>query len=327
MHGRQAIGSTSGQGTVEWVGLLTLLFALFVALGAAGFRTPGAGLAAAIVNRIQCALGERSLCGPSSPQPALARVYGAELAAEVRAHAPEVDYESGMTALPVDFRSCRGPVCGNGPSSGAVWLSDTGSRAVSFVHVVDCRPGRPHLIHRPAICSGPLRGNLYIQYWLYYEDSSSLKDLQPILDPLGAGAFHQDDWESYQVRIGADGEVASRASSHNSYNYDGGITAWPSDAGLFPRSAWGPCTGRTYVSGGSHAGHVHEGGDPPESGGRRHGDAPLPPSDGRPPRWTPADHLELIPIETLAPRVRRTRFAIVPPWKKVVFFYPEWRMT
>src|SRR6186713_3252367 len=141
MEARHATGSTSGQGTVEWVGLLTLVLALLVGAGTAGVRIPGAGLAVAIVNRIQCALGERSLCGPSSPQPALARVYGAELAAEVRAHAPEVDYESGMTALPVDFGSCRGPVCGNGASSGAVWLSDTGSRAVSFVHVVDCRPG------------------------------------------------------------------------------------------------------------------------------------------------------------------------------------------
>src|SRR5262245_1490614 len=193
MDPRHAIGSTSGQGAVEWVGLLALVLALFVAVGAAGIRVPGAGLAVAIVNRIECALGERSVCGSRSLQPALARVYGAELAAEVRAHAPEVDYESGMTALPVDFRRCRGAVCGNGPSRGAVWLSDTGSRAASFVHVVDCRPGHPHLIDRPAICSGPLRGNLYIQYWLYYEDSSSLKDLQPILDPLGAAAFHQDD--------------------------------------------------------------------------------------------------------------------------------------
>jgi hypothetical protein len=327
MDARQAIGSATGQGALEWVALVTLVLALLVAVGAAGVRVPGAGLAVAVVNRIECALGEESLCGPSSMQPALARAYGGDLAAEVRAHAPEVDYEAGMTALPVDFRSCRGPVCGNGPPSGAVWLSDTGSPAASFVHVVDCRAGRPHLIDRPATCSGPLRGNLYIQYWLYYEDSSSLKDLQPILDPLGAGAFHQDDWESYQLRIGADGEVESRASSHSSYNYDGGITAWPSDMGLFPRSAWGPCTGRTYVSGGSHAGHVHEEGDPPEPGGRRQGDAPLPPNDARPSRWTPADHLELIPIETLARRARRTRFAIAPPWKKFVYLYPEWRTT
>jgi hypothetical protein len=315
--------SESGQSTVEWVGVITLVLALLVAIGAAGVRVPGAGLGEAIVNQIECALGEDSVCGGGSAQSPLARAYGAELAAEVSAHAPEVDYEAGMTALPVDYRSCRGPVCGNAPSRGAVWLSDTGSPAASFVHVVDCRPGHPHLIPHPAACGGPLRGNLYIQYWLFYEDSSSLKDLQ-FLAGLG---FHQDDWESYQVKIGGDGDVQSRASSHNSYNYDGGIGAWPSDAGLFPRSAWGPCTGRTFVSGGSHAGHVHEDGDPEARGGRRSGDAPLPVDGSRPSRWTPADHLELIPIETLRRSARRTRFAITPPWKKFVYIDPEWDGT
>ena len=182
--------SESAQSTVEWVGVITLVLALLVAIGAAGVRVPGAGLGEAIVNQIECALGEDSVCGGGSAQSPLARAYGAELAAEVSAHAPEVDYEAGMTALPVDYRSCRGPVCGNGPSHGAVWLSDTGSPAASFVHVVDCRPGHPHLIPHPAACGGPLRGNLYIQYWLFYEDSSSLKDLQ-LLAGLG---FHQDDW-------------------------------------------------------------------------------------------------------------------------------------
>src|SRR5881392_2735013 len=120
-----SIGSERGQGTVEWVGVITLVLALFVAIGAAGVRVPGAGLAEAIVNEIECALGEESTCGGGSAEPTLARAYGTELAAEVSAHAPEVDYEAGMTALPVDYRSCRGPVCGNGPSRGAVWLSDT----------------------------------------------------------------------------------------------------------------------------------------------------------------------------------------------------------
>jgi hypothetical protein len=323
----QAVRSTTGQGTVEWVGLVAVVVALFAAIAAAGVRIPGAGVAEAIVNRIECALGEESVCGDGSMEPALTAAYGAELAAAVRAHAPEVDYEEGMTALPVDFRSCRGPICGNGPSSGAVWLSDTGSPAASFVHVVDCRARHRHLIPAPIKCSGPLRGNLYVQYWLYYEDSSRLKALQPVLDPLGAPAFHQDDWESYQVRIAPGGEISARASSHDSYNYDGGIAAWPSDAGLFPRAAWGPSTGRTFVSGGSHAGHVHEDGDPEAPGGRRHGDAPLPAPGAAPPRWTPPDHLALIPIETLDPSARRTRFAVDPPWRKIVYFDPEWERT
>src|SRR5436190_7725936 len=110
------VGSEGGQGTVEWVGLLALVLAVLVAVGAAGVRVPRTGLAVAIVNRIECALGEASACGAGTAEPALVSAYGRELAAEVRARAPEIDYEAGMTALPVDFRECRGPVCGNGPS-------------------------------------------------------------------------------------------------------------------------------------------------------------------------------------------------------------------
>jgi hypothetical protein len=240
-----------GQGTVEWTRLVALVLALLVALGAAGVRMPGAGLAEAIVAKIECALGEDSTCASGAAEPALVRAYGSRLAAIVRAHAPEVDYERGMTALPVDFQSCRGPVCGNGPPAGAVWRSQSGEPAAAFVRVVDCR--RPGAMVMPGIhCDGrgfpnngdfperggPLAGHLYIQYWLYYESSSSLRALQPVLDPLGADAFHQDDWESYQVRIDADGSCESRASSHNGYNYDGGIGGWPSDTGLFHRAAW-----------------------------------------------------------------------------------------
>jgi hypothetical protein len=83
------------------------------------------------------------------------------------------------------------------------------------------------------------------------------------------------------------------------------VGSWLSDAGLIHRSAWGPSTGRLYVSGGSHAGHVHEDKPPARS------------------RWTPADRLTLIPIETLDPAARRTRFAVVPPWRKPVYHDPE----
>ena len=40
-------------------------------------------------------------------------------------------------------------------------------------------------------------------------------------------------------------------------------------------------------------------------------------------RWTPASHLTLIPIETLPGAARRTRFAIVAPWRKPVYRDPE----
>ena len=75
----------------------------------------------------------------------------------------------------------------------------------------------------------------------------------------------------------------ARATSHHGYNYRGGPGSWLSDAGIVHRSAWGRSLGHLYVSGGSHAGHVDE--------DRR----------GSPPRWTPADRLQLFPIETLDP--------------------------
>jgi hypothetical protein len=320
MRDRRAFARESGQGTVEWVGLISLVVAALAAFGAAGIRVPGGGVAVAIAQRIECAAGERSACGSGSSEPQLVRAYGRPLAVDVRRHAPEIDYEAGMTALPVDFRSCRGSVCGNGASAGPVWLSNTGEPAAAFTHVVDCRRGSRRGRRRSVWCSGPLDGNLYIQYWLYYEDSTSLRDVP---GPIG---YHEDDWESYQVRIGPGGTCDSRASSHHSYNYDGGIAAWPSDSGLFPRSAWGPCTGRTYVSGGSHAGRVHQDGDAAALGGHLRGDAPRP-SFARPSRWTPSSHLRLIPIETMDRSDRRTRFAVEPPWRKLVYFDPEWKET
>ena len=232
----------------------------------------------------------------------LVAAYGPELAARIAAEAPEIVYEEGMTALPVDFRTCRGRGCGNGPESGAVWASDTGEPATAFVHVVDCRSAeaRSDAAARGHDCSGERAGNLYIQYWLYYEDSTSLRALP------GRVGSHEDDWEGYQVRIGPGGTDA-RATSHHGYNYDGGLGSWLSDAGLVHRSAWGPSTGRLYVSGGSHAGHVHE-----DRRAARRAD-PL----------DPADRLTLIPIETLDPAARRTRFAVVPPWRKPVYRDPE----
>ncbi len=327
-------GTEHGQGTLEWVGLVALVAALFVALAAVGVRVPGTSVAEAIVAKLECALGERSTCADGAAEPALAAAYGERLAIAVREHAPEVDYETGMSALPVDFRSCRGASCGNGPRSGPVWRSNTGEPAVAFVHVVDCR--RPHALIPSGIgCDGrglmngghypergaPLTGHLYIQYWLYYENSTSLRGLP------GDLGYHEDDWESYMVRIDRDSRVLSRASSHNGYNYDGGVGSWPFDAGLFHRAAWGPITGRTFVSGGSHAGHVHEDGTPSAVGGRLVGDLPLPTAGERPRRWTPASHLRLIPIETIGPRALATRFAITPPWLKIVYSDPEWEGT
>lgn len=326
-----AAARETGQSTVEWIGLLLVITTLILGV-TAGVRSwlPGVRLAESIALRILCAAGMSSTCSMNGD---LVAAYGPDLAAEVEENAPEIVYEDGMRALPVDFRRCRSPHCGGGPESGAVWRSDTGEPAVAFVHVVDCRTGlaRAESAGHGYDCSGERAGNLYVQYWTYYADSSW----------WGGADRHDDDWEGMQVRVTPDG-TDSRATSHYSYNYGAGVASWPSDAGITHRSAWGSATGKLYVSGGTHAGHVYE--------HRRfsirrlgHAGADLGvdgyalASNRRPParvprrltvsppktRWTPASHLVLIPIETLDADARATRFAITPPWEKPVYSDPE----
>ena len=336
----ERLARQDGQSTVEWVGLLLVVAALLGALLAAVGSGPPAGLfARAIAERLLCAAGIDAVCGSSGD---LIAAYGPELAGRVEQNAPRIVYEEGMTALPVDFRSCRGKACGNGPDSGPVWRSDTGEPAAAFVHVVDCRTSlaRAESTARGYDCSGERSGNLYIQYWFYYEDSTWLGGVVP-----GGIEHHEDDWESGQIRVTPNG-TESRATSHNGYDYDGGPMSWPSDTGLVPRSAWDRSTGKLYVSGGSHAGHVHEnrhlsvrrvgraGADlgvdayALASGHRPRAELPrrltVPPARTR---WTPASRLTLIPIESLSAAALATRFAITPPWEKPVYRDPEDRGT
>jgi len=330
------LAGQDGQSTVEWVGLLLVVAALLAGLLAAvGSGLPGGLFARAIAERLLCAAGIGALCGSSGD---LLAAYGPELAGEVERNAPRIVYEEGMTALPVDFRSCHGKACGNGPDSGPVWRSDTGEPAAAFVHVVDCRTSlaRAESTVKGYDCGGGRSGNLYIQYWLYYEDSTWLGGVVP-----GGVEHHEDDWEGGQVRVTPEG-VESRATSHHGYNYNGGPMSWPSDTGLVSRSAWDRSTGKLFVSGGSHAGHVHEsrhlsirrvghagadlGVDAYSLASGRRPRAKLPHRLTVPPartRWTPASRLKLIPIETLGDRAFATRFAITPPWDKPVYRDPE----
>jgi hypothetical protein len=288
-----------GQGTVEWLGLVLLVcLAVVSALALATGRVSAAGLARAIAARLVCAAGISGSCSVDS---GLVAAYGAELAARVEASAPDIVYEAGMGELPVDFRSCRGGPCAEGPAAGRVWASDTGEPAVAFVHVVDCRTPRAREAGAPRgyDCSAARTGKAYLQYWLYYGDSAT----QPWSGLPGHPGAHPDDWEGYQVRIGRD-ETDARATSHHGYAYGGGPENWPSDVGVVSRPSWGEATGRLHVSAGSHAGHVA--GAPAQPG-----------------RWTPAADLVLIPIESLSSADRRAAFAITPPWRKPVYFDPE----
>jgi hypothetical protein len=329
--GVERLRHEAGQSTVEWIGLLIVITALILSV-TAGVRSwlPGVTLAESIAMRLLCAAGLSSTCAESGD---LVAAYGPELAAEVEENAPEIVYEGGMRALPVDFRSCRNTRCGGGPDSGPVWESATGEPAVAFVHVVDCRTelARTRSAGHGYDCSGERAGNLYLQYWTYYASSS-----------FWGHEVHDDDWEGMQVRVTPDG-IQSRATSHHGYNYTGDPMSWPSDLGIAHRSAWGSSTGKLYVSGGSHAGHVYE---HRVISIRRAGHAgaaiavntaaviqhqrpraKLPRRLTVPPqktRWTSPSHLILIPIETLDPKALTAHFdGIQPPWDKDVYRDPE----
>jgi hypothetical protein len=273
------------------VALLLLVALILGALLALGARVPGASLARALASRILCAASLADSCGTG--EPTLIAAYGTEVGRLAREHMPTLAFEHGSHAVPVDWRRCRATSCGDGRSEGEVDRSDADLPVTAFVHVIDRRP----------------EGSLYIQYWLYYADSATLRGI-PI---VGSEGYHPDDWESVQVRIGADGEVEERASSHNGYNYRGDEPNWASDAGIGPLkdlseaigtradNGWGPETHLLLVSGGSHAGNL---------------------GDDRGGRFTLASDVRLVPLEPLAAS-DGTEFAIAPPWLKEVWHDPE----
>jgi hypothetical protein len=315
-------GDRRGQATVEWLGLIALVALALAALASvAGARIPGLLLAKAIAQRIVCAVRLSEDCRSS---PALEAANGAELAALLQAHAPTLLYEQGMTVLPVDYRRCRDDGCASGPEAGAVARSSSGQPAVAFTHAIDCRAEAAAATEAAGgDCSAGPAGNLYLQYWLYYpgsataEGSTFLKrPIRTVSSKLGHPTYHPDDWESYQVRIGPEGRFA-RASSHRGYSYViGGLAGyslrrdrsgdWTVRRLPSTVNGWGPEGGMLYISGGSHAGNAYT---------------------GKTVARTTKDHrLRLIPIETIAGRDSAS-FGVTPPWRKRVYFDPEYPGT
>ena len=284
--------SERGQGTVEWVGLVTLLSLVLLAAIAAGVPVPGTRVARSLADRILCAATLADGCGD---EPRLIAAYGTEVGELVRRHMPTIVFEQGSRAVPVDFRDCRDSACGDAAGDRLVHRTDAGLPVSVFVHVVDCREG----IETPgADCSGERAGNLYIQYWTYYADSATLRGV-PIAGDKG---YHHDDWEGVQLRFRSDGSVDERASSHHGYNYFLTDVNWMSDAGIASHDGWGPETHLLFVSGGSHAGNASAA---PETH-----------------RFTPGRRVHLIPLEPIAAETEG-RFAISPPWLKHVWSDPE----
>jgi hypothetical protein len=290
--------SERGQASIEWTALLLLVSAALAAAVAFVPSMDGRPLGAAIARTIVCAV--KADCGREHA--ALVRAYGERDAALVRQEAPNIVYERGMLTLPVDFRRCRSHRCSDAPDDPDLDAGRSKRGAVpatAFTHVV--RRG----------------GSTYIQYWLYYPDSpSTFFHSHGILNKLGIRdpAFHPDDWEGYQVRIDPDGRRWVRASAHGHYQW----CKWQ-----WCRR-WGPSTGWTRVSRGSHAGHIPLRTTPHL---KRWGVSihyrPLRPGAGLHERSTTAPNLHLVPLETLPHRsYRPLKGGIEPPWTKDVYGDP-----
>jgi hypothetical protein len=150
-----------GQGTVEWVGTVAVVSLLMLGLVAAGVRVPGNELARGVASRILCAASFADGCGD---EPAMIAAYGTEVGKLIREHMPTIAFEQGSRAVPVDFRRCRDPICGDGAEDGLVHRTDRRLPVTAFVHVVDCREGEAEDSEAAgADCSGARAGNLYIQ--------------------------------------------------------------------------------------------------------------------------------------------------------------------
>lgn len=273
------------------MGVVAVVALLLAVLVAVGVRVPGTGLARAVASRILCAAAFAERCGD---EPVLIAAYGSEIGNLVRHHMPTILFERGSRALPVDFRRCRNSACADGSARGLVHESDAGLPVTAFVHAVE------------------RGGYLYIQYWLYYADSATLRGV-PIAGPAG---FHEDDWEGVQIRIGPDGRVDERASSHHGYNYTRSVANTGSDigsgplnaaaeaVGARPRGGWGPETRLLVVSGGSHAGNTN--------------------GFLRIDRVVPGRRVHLVPLEPIAAEEGDAYdFAVSPPWRKRVWSDPE----
>lgn len=323
-------GTTGGQATLEWTGLVLLVAALFTGLILAGARPPGPAFAHAVFRRMLCAASLSSSCGAT---PSLERSYGERIAADIRRYAPDLAFGPDLLGLPVDYRTCRSAWCADPDGYGMVTQSTAGEPVTLFTRTLDCRDGAPSVepgergvaarsggvgTGRPAPdCSGERAGSLFITYWAYYPESASLRGA-PVLERKG---YHRHDWESFQVRVDADGNVSNRASSHNGYNHTRSVANWGSDAGwdflkraveragLRERGGWGAATGTYLVAGGSHAGNVED-----RAGRWAY------------PRYTPASRVRLVPLERIrgGPLARPARFdPITPPWEKDVWLDGE----
>lgn len=296
--GRSGRGE-GGQATPEYIGVVLLVAALLAGiLVLAGPLLPGGDLTRAVASKLVCAVRGAGDCGdlaaPLAPEPSpLEQAYGADVAKLIAERTPTISFEDDdFVSLPVDYRECRQRACADSILHGSLEHTQTGLEPTAFIRVVDCRD--PAEAAEGSDCSGAAAGNLYVQYWLYYPESWTRA--------YQRWGFHVDDWESYQVKIGPDGTVLARASSHQGYNGRDGSKA--NDAGWGePNPGWDGILGQLHVAAGSHAGMTAAG----EADSRR-----IDPED-----------LRTIPLEPIAAAGAAPAFEVSPPWEKGVWRDPE----
>lgn len=280
--------SEDGQAALEWVGLVLLVCLACVAAVAAAPRAfDGRPFGAELARALSCAV--RGGCEDGDD--ALRTAYGERTAALVRDYLPNLVYEPRTRTLPVDFRRCRSHRCSDAPDEERL-----------DVHRGTGRRGAGATVFTRVIRDG---GETFLQYWLYYPDSTSTW--------MGSAAlwnrtvrratgedypgYHPDDWESVHVRIDdATGAARMRASSHGWYQ---GCKQRRC------RNEWTPWTGWSRVSYGSHAGHVPQPARDPDE------------------RTTTAAGVRLVPLERLTAADRAHEFEVTPPWEKRVYTDPR----
>ena len=145
--------SQAGQATIEWSALAAARSLLPRARSRSRSRgpTPGAsGSASCMASCARSTAAARSATRSTSPT-------ASELAALVRAHAPNVVYERSSAALPIDFRRCRETGAPTAPTPRARSIARAaGLPVTAFTRVVDRRRDG---------------GALYLQYWFYFPES------------------------------------------------------------------------------------------------------------------------------------------------------------
>lgn len=300
---------------MEWVALITVLALVLGGLAATVPAVDGRSLGGALAHRFACAV--EGGCDDGDDE--LVRAYGERDAELVRRHLQGLVFEPGERQIPVDWRECRAVACAVAADDRDldVHRSEAGMRATVFTRV-------------------QRRGDRrYIQYWLYYPDSNTTwAGSDKIWKHTPAGAigrlvtgsdrypgFHPDDWEGVTVRVEADGRAAVRVTSHGHWQ-------WCKQGHCAGR--WGPATGWTRVSRGSHSGHVPVDSAPLiRPGGRlargqRYGyRRRLPGLDLRE-RTASGDALRAVPLEDIDKSdYRRLDPGISPPWEKEAYGNPE----